>query len=453
LASTVTVIDLYGAAARIRADTFRVYEPLLLVCGVYVAMTVIIAWSSGCWSGASPPAGRFERDDAASRILAREVELIAMRRLLHERPELAFQEHETSAFVAQRLAEWGFDVTPGIAGTGVVGTLTNGAGRNRSPSAPIWTGSPSRKRPDTLTGAEIPAGCMPADMTVTWQCCSARRATWPRRGGSTARCTSSSSRRKRIFQAPAAWCRKGLFDRFACDAVFAMHNMPGFPAGKMLFRPGPIMAAVDTARIVLHGQGGHGALPHLTADPVVAGAAIIMALQTIVARNIDPLDAAVITASSFHAGTATGIIPDTAVLELGIRSFDPGVRDLLEARIRTLAAAQAESFGLRAEVAYERYYPATVNHRTETVFAREVALSAFGAENVQDLARPFPFSEDFCFFLEEKPGCYLLMGMGDGPMLHSPNYDFNDECLTTGASYWAHLVETFLEPAGLPAQS
>jgi hippurate hydrolase len=237
---------------------------------------------------------------------------------------------------------------------------------------------------------------------------------------------------------------EGFAERFPCEVIFAMHNMPGFPAGKLLFRPGPIMAAVDTAKIVLRGKGGHGALPHLTADPVVAGSAIIMALQTIVSRNVNPLDAAVVTVSSFHAGTATGIIPDSAVLELGIRSFDPGVRDLLEARIKALAAAQAESFGVHAEVEYQRYYPATVNHATETVFAREVALSAFGSQNIHDLGKPFPFSEDFCFFLEKIPGCYLLMGIGDRPMLHSPDYDFNDDCLAIGASYWAHLVETYL---------
>jgi hippurate hydrolase len=383
-------------------------------------------------------------------IAARAGDLVAMRRHLHQRPELAFEEYETSAFVAECLTRWGFDVTRHVAGTGVVGSLSVGSnGRSVGVRADM-DGLPIEEATGLTYRSRNP-GRMHAcghDGHVAMLLGVARHLAETRRFEGTVHLIFQPA--EEDISGARRMLKEGLAERFPCEAIFAMHNMPGFPAGKLLFRPGPIMAAVDTAKIVLRGIGGHGALPHLTADPVVAGSAIIMALQTIVARNVNPLDAAVITVSSFHAGTATGIIPDNAVLELGIRSFDPGVRDLLETRITALARAQAESFGVRAEVEYERYYPATVNHAAETVFAREVALMAFGSENVCDLAKPFPFSEDFCYFLEKIPGCYLLMGMGDRPMLHSPNYDFNDECLAVGASYWAHLVETYL-PAGAEA--
>jgi hippurate hydrolase len=377
-------------------------------------------------------------------ILAHEAELVGIRRHLHERPELAFEEHETSAFVADRLAEWGFHVASGIAGTGVVGTLQAGSGRRAVALRADMDGLPIEETTG-LSYRSRNVGAMHAcghDGHMAMLLGAARHLAATKNFDGTVHLVFQPA--EEAISGARRMLKEGLFERFPCEAIFAMHNMPGFSPGKFLFRPGAIMAAVDVARITLRGRGGHAALPHLAADPVVAGAATIMALQTVVSRNVDPLEPAVVTVAAFHAGTATGIIPEQAVLELGIRSFDPATRDLLEARIKAIAAAQAASFGVAAEVEYQRYYPATINHAAEADFARKIAIAAFGPAKVRDLERPFPFSEDFSFLLEQKPGCYLLMGVGDGPMLHNPGYDFNDSCLVTGASYWAHLVEGFL---------
>jgi hippurate hydrolase len=240
---------------------------------------------------------------------------------------------------------------------------------------------------------------------------------------------------------------EGLFDKFPCDAVFALHNEPNLPFGQFAVREGPIGAAVDEARITVHGRGGHGAEPQETADPIVCGASIVMALQTIVARNIHPMDPAVVTVGAFHAGSASNIIPERAEIVVGIRSFDPAVRDELERRIRTIAEAQAASFGMRATVDYQRSYDATINHKTETDFVRDLAIRFAGADKVVDLARPYMGSEDFAYMLKEKPGTYFFLGSrvtGEEKPLHHPRYNFNDDLLPIGAAFWTELAEAYL---------
>lgn len=240
---------------------------------------------------------------------------------------------------------------------------------------------------------------------------------------------------------------EGLFERFPCDAVFALHNAPNLPFGYIALRVGPIMAAVDEARITVHGHGGHGAAPEDTADPIVAGASIVMALQTIVARNIKPFEPAVVTVGSFHGGSASNIIPDSVELMLSIRSFDPQIRDYLQQRITEIAEHQAAGYGIKASVDYRRSYDATVNHETETVFVRDQALAFAGAEKVIDLERPFMGSEDFSYMLQTCPGCYFFLGTQSSPdnkPLHHPAFDFNDEILPFGAGFWTHLTEAFL---------
>ena len=239
----------------------------------------------------------------------------------------------------------------------------------------------------------------------------------------------------------------GLFDLFPCDAVFAMHNMPGVPQGHLWLREGAAMASSDNVTITLHGTGGHGAMPHKAADPVVAAASLVMALQTVVARNIDPLKTAVVTVGTLQAGTASNVIPGSASMELSIRALDRQVRDTLEQRIRELAAAQAASFGVVAEVDYQRRYPVLVNTPAETAFARQVALELVGPEKCQLSVPPVTGSEDFAFMLEKVPGCYLMIGNGDGAdsrMCHHPGYNFNDANMAVGPAYWALLVERFL---------
>ena len=245
----------------------------------------------------------------------------------------------------------------------------------------------------------------------------------------------------------------GLFERFPCDAVFAMHNMPGIAQGRLVLRDGAAMASSDYATITLDGIGGHGAAPHKAADPVVAAASIVMALQTVVSRNVDPLHMAVITVGALHAGRANNVIPAQATLEVSVRALDRDVRALLEQRIKALVAAQAESFDVRATVAWRNGYSVLVNTPAETAFAREVALELLGADRVTLQGSAVAGSEDFAFMLERVPGCYLLIGNGDGPgdghgacMVHNPGYDFNDRNIAIGAAYWVLLSQRFLAP-------
>lgn len=246
----------------------------------------------------------------------------------------------------------------------------------------------------------------------------------------------------------------GLFERFPCDAIFAMHNMPGISQGRLVLREGAMMASSDYATITLTGVGGHGAMPQHTADPVVAAASLIMALQTVVSRNVDPQQTAVITVGAIHAGQANNVIPAGATLELSVRALDREVRALLERRIRALVSAQAESFGVRATIDWRRGYSVLVNTPGETAFAREVALELLGPERVTVQGPALTGSEDFAFMLERVPGSYLLIGNGDGSdgnacsacMVHNPGYDFHDGNIAVGAAYWVMLAERFLQP-------
>jgi hippurate hydrolase len=247
----------------------------------------------------------------------------------------------------------------------------------------------------------------------------------------------------------------GLFKQFPCDAIFAMHNMPGHPQGHLVLREGPMMASSDYVTITVDGQGGHGAMPHQAADPVVAASAIVLGLQSIVARNVDPQETAVITVGAFHAGVANNVIPQSATLSLSVRALNPPVRALLEQRITELAQAQAQSYGVSAKVDYQRGYPVLVNHRRETEFARDVAEALVGSDRVTRQGKALTGSEDFAFFLEQVPGCYLLIGNGDGEsgghgacMVHNPGYDFNDQNVAIGSAYWSLLVQRFLPVNG-----
>jgi hippurate hydrolase len=239
----------------------------------------------------------------------------------------------------------------------------------------------------------------------------------------------------------------GLFKRFPCDAVFGVHNHPGMPPGTFLFRKGAFMAAGDKVTITIEGVGGHAARPHLTVDPVVVASSVVMALQTIVARNVDPSQPAVVTVGSLHAGTANNVISNSAKLELSVRSFSEDVRALLKRRIAELVQAQATSYGATAIVAYVGGHPAVVNTDAETEFATRVARELVGEENVVANADILMGSEDFAFMLHERPGSFLCIGNGageDGCMVHNPQYDFNDANLPIGAAYWTRLVERFL---------
>jgi len=376
-------------------------------------------------------------------------EFIGLRRDIHHHPELAFDEHRTSALVAEKLQAWGYQVERGLGGTGVVGRLVRGDGRRRLGLRADMDALPI----DEATGlgyASCNAGVMHAcghDGHTAMLLAAARHLAERGRFSGTLNL---------IFQ-PAEeggggavkMMEDGLFDRYPCDAIFAMHNMPGMPQGRLVLREGPTMASSDYATVTLTGVGGHGAMPHRAADPVVAAASIVMALQTVVSRNVDPLQMAVVTVGAIHAGKANNVIPQQATLEISIRALDREVRATLERRVKALIAAQAESFGVRAQVDWRPGYAVLVNTPEETAFAREVALELVGADQVTPQGPALPGSEDFAFMLEKVPGSYLFIGNGDGDsagacMVHNPGYDFNDDNVAIGSAYWALLTERFL---------
>ena len=391
---------------------------------------------------------------------ARAGEFISLRRDIHRHPELAFEEHRTAALVADKLEAWGYAVERGTGGTGVVGTLVRGQGKKRLGIRADMDALPI----DEASGAEwasAHAGVMHAcghDGHTAMLLAAARHLV--EQG-------SFDGTLHLIFQ-PAEeggggalrMMADGLFERFPCEAVFAMHNMPGIEQGHLVLREGAAMASSDYATITLTGVGGHGAMPHRAADPIVAAASIVMALQTIVSRNIDPLHAAVVTVGALHAGKANNVIPASATLELSVRALDREVRATLERRIKTLVAAQAESLGVKAQIDWKPGYAVLVNTPAETAFAREVAIELVGAEQVTLQGPPVTGSEDFAFMLERVPGSYLLIGNGidsapgeGGCMVHNPGYDFNDHNVAIGSAYWVLLAERFLVARGPAAAS
>jgi hippurate hydrolase len=241
-----------------------------------------------------------------------------------------------------------------------------------------------------------------------------------------------------------AMVQDGLMDRFRIEEVYGMHNYPGLPVGQFALRPGPLMAAADRITIEIEGRGGHAARPHVSVDPVLVGAQIINQIQSIVARNVDPLHAAVISICVFQAGSADNVIPQTALLRGTARSLTPEVRDLLEQRMQAVVTGTARLYGASAKLTYRRDYPVTRNHEREAAFAASVAGEVVGRERVDDAVAPVMGAEDFSFMLEARPGAFIFVGNGDSANLHHPAYDFNDEAIPFGASYWVKLIETAL---------
>ncbi|AOZ02639.1 amidohydrolase [Cupriavidus sp. USMAHM13] len=380
-----------------------------------------------------------------------EAEMRALRHRIHAHPELAYEEFATSDLVAECLSGWGYTVTRGLGGTGLVGTLRAGSGtralglRADMDALPIHEAS---GKPYASTIAGKMHACGHDGHTATLLAAAKHLAATRRFDGTV----------HLIFQ-PAeeglAGARKmiedGLFERFPCDAVFAFHNMPGFPVGKLGFRAGPAMASSDTVVLTVHGRGGHGSMPHGTIDPVVVAAHIVVALQTIVSRNVDPRRMAVVTVGAIHGGDAPNVIPDSVELRLSVRAHQPEVRLQLRERIEALVQAQAAVFGARVDIDYRWRYPALVNDEAMTRFAREVAREWLGADGLVEDFEPLTGSEDFSFMLEQCPGSYFIIGNGDGELgcsVHNPHYDFNDAILPIGAAYWTRLVERFLPVNG-----
>jgi hippurate hydrolase len=392
-------------------------------------------------------------DAALPSVRAIAADMVQLRRHIHAHPELAYQEFETSELVASRLAEWGYAVHRGLGGTGVVGTLKLGTGSRRLGLRADMDALPIQETTG-LPYASKTAGRMHAcghDGHTAILLAAARCLAQERGFDGTLHL---------IFQ-PAEeglggarrMVEEGLFERFPCDAIYAMHNMPGFPAGKFGFREGQFTASSDTVMITVVGRGGHGSTPHLTADPIVGAAHIVVALQTIVSRNVDPRDMAVISVGAILGGDAPNVIPGSVSLRLTVRAFRRETRAMLRERITELVQAQAATLGVRAEVDYHWRYPAVINDVECTRLARQVVLDWLGDDGLVPAFEPVTGSEDFSFLLEHCPGSYLVVGNGEGEThatggcsVHNPGYDFNDAILPIAASYWVRLAQRYLAP-------
>ena len=384
-------------------------------------------------------------------ITAFEADMRAWRHHIHAHPETAFEETATSAFVADKLRSFGLDVHTGLAGTGVVGVLRHG----HSPAAVGLRADLDALHIHEKSGVAYASqneGKMHAcghDGHTTMLLGAARAMAQRRNFDGTAYF---------IFQ-PAeenegggrVMVEEGLFDRFPMRAVYGMHNWPLMPVGMIATRVGPLMGAFDIFEIVATGKGAHAAMPYQAKDPMLFAAHAINALQTIVSRNLHPQDAGVVSVTQVHAGDTWNVIPEQIVLRGTVRTFRKEVQDLIEQRIRTLVDGICAMFEMTATVRYERRYPATVNSERETGYAIDAATAVVGAGNVDTDPTPEMGSEDFAFMLNARPGCYVWLGAGHGPdtpNIHNPRYDFNDDVLPIGASYWVTLAEQQLPVAG-----
>lgn len=380
--------------------------------------------------------------------LARKIAVF--RRDLHAHPELAFGEHRTAEKVASYLAGLGLEVHRGLARTGVVAKLSLGAGRRAIGL---------RADMDALPLRELNTFPHHSQFDGTMHACGHDGHTAMLLGAADALSTlrNFDGTVYFIFQ-PAEehegggriMVEEGLFERFPMERVFGLHNWPGLPAGSFGVTEGPVMAGADRFDIMLTGRGGHAAMPHQAVDVVVAGSALVQALQSLVSRDIDPLDAAVVSVTRFHAGHADNVLPETAELGGTVRTLNPALQDVLEAGMRRVCAGIAAAYRVSIDVRYERGYPPTVNAADATAIAREAAQQVAGVDAVHTQLRPSMGAEDFAYIARAVPACYVWLGNGPiegGCMLHSPHYDFNDEVIATGIRYWVRLAQVALTAA------
>ena len=392
-------------------------------------------------------------------ILSDAASIAAVRRDIHAHPELCFEEVRTADVVSAKLTEWGIPIHRGMGTTGVVGIVhgRDGGACGRAVGLRADMDALPMQEFNTFAHASKHQGKMHAcghDGHTAMLLAAAKHLSQHREFDGTVYL---------IFQ-PAEeggggareMIKDGLFERFPMEAVFGMHNWPGYPAGSLAVSPGPVMASSNEFHIVIRGKGSHAALPHLGVDPVLVACQTVMAWQTILTRNLKPIDPGVISATMIHTGEAINVVPDSAEIRGTVRTFSLEVLDLIERRMREIAEGLAASFGATCEFEFTRAYPPTVNHPAETEFVRKTLAQVVGEANVVPF-EPTMGAEDFSFFLQAKPGCYFTFGNGDGThregghglgpcMLHNPSYDFNDELIPVGASCWVKLAEAWLAP-------
>jgi hippurate hydrolase len=376
--------------------------------------------------------------------------LTQIRHQLHANPELSFKELATAELVALRLGEWGYEVTRKVGGHGVVGRLRQGEG-TRSVSLRADMDALPILEENSSAHASKNAGVMHAcghDGHTTMLLGAARQLAKTRNFSGTINLVFQPAEEAGRDSGAQCMIADGLFERFPCDAIFGLHNHPGYPVGTFMFGSGPFMSASDRVFITVHGRGGHAARPHLTVDPILIAGSLVMALQSVVSRNIDPTQTAIVTIGSLNSGMASNVIPESASMGLSVRSFNPEVRDRLQERITDLVTQHVHGYGGSVEINYERGCPVLVNSVTETAFALQVASELVGAEHTVSPFGPVTGSEDFAYYLQHRPGCFLRLGNGESSaMVHNARYDFNDQNLTVGAAYWTRLAERFLAQA------
>jgi hippurate hydrolase len=377
-----------------------------------------------------------------------EAEFVSIRHDIHAHPELGFEETRTADLVVRKLTEWGYEVTTGIGGTGVVGQLRRGSSTRRIGLRADMDALPIQEAtglPYASTVTQTMHACGHDGHTAILLAAAHRLAT---RG-------SFDGTLNLIFQ-PAEeglggaprMIEDGLFKRFPCDMVFALHNAPGLAVGQFALRHGCMMASSDSVSITVTGKGTHGAMPQLGRDPIVAASNIVLALQSIVSRNIEPTQAAVVTVGALHAGTAPNVIPEQATLQLSVRALDAATRDLLEARIRSIAELQAQAYGATAQVDYRQISRPLINDRNAAELAISIIKELAGPEGLHMMPDAVMGSEDFSWMSEQVPGCYVMVGNGvdskGGCAVHNPGYDFNDAALSWGAAYFVALAGRYL---------
>jgi amidohydrolase len=391
-------------------------------------------------------------------IIQLQSELQQIRRDIHAHPELCFEERRTADVVAQKLTEWGIPILRGLGTTGVVGILKNGNSKRAVGLRADMDALPVQET-NTFAHASKHAGKMHAcghDGHVSMLLGAAHYLSQHRNFDGTVYL---------IFQ-PAEeggggakkMMEDGLFAQCPMDAVFGLHNWPGMAAGAFAVTAGPMMASSNEFEVVVRGKGAHAAQPHKGIDPIMVALQIAQSWQTIVSRNVNPVEAAVLSITQIHSGSATNIIPDEATLIGTVRTFQVAVLDQMEERMRAIADHTAAAFDAQVDFRFHRNYPPLINHEKETAFAIDVMRSIVGAAQVDTKAEPTMGAEDFAYMLQEKPGCYVFIGNGDGDHraaghglgpcnLHNPSYDFNDDLLPIGATYWVRLAEAWLKKA------
>ncbi|NYT86496.1 M20 aminoacylase family protein [Pollutimonas harenae] len=392
-------------------------------------------------------------------ILGWQDEIAAIRRDLHAHPELAYQENRTSDIVAQQLESWGIEVHRGLGVTGVVGVIPGTSNNGRSIGLRADMDALPMQESNTFAHASTYPGKMHAcghDGHTAMLLAAARYLAQHRDFEGVVYVIFQPAEEGHV--GARRMIEDGLFTRFPIEAVFGMHNWPSLPVGKFGVCVGPIMASSNYFTVRITGKGAHAAMPHMGVDPIMAATNLAQALQSIVTRNRNPYDPAVLSITQIHAGSADNVIPDTAELRGTVRTFTEETLDIIEQRIRELVHSISEGYGCTADFAFDRKYPPTINHPKETAFSVQVLKDLVGPENVDAEVQPAMTGEDFALMLKERPGCYLwigngqgdhrLPGHGEGPCtLHNASYDFNDELIPIGASYWVQLARRWLATA------